>query len=128
MSMVRVLTGLWKNSTETSDRAKDPKLKTKYYKANKRTMLEKISSIVNHKLPGWKITHVDDERGEMLVDKKGAVRHNQIVITVYQVEPLRCAVDVVSAYKEGYGDLGMSYFTVIKFFELLDKEIAPLRR
>lgn len=123
MSMMRVLTGLWKNSTETSDRSKDPKLKTRYYKVNKRALMEKITFVVNNKLKGWSITHVDEDRGEMLIEKKGAVRQNQIVVSVYQVEPLRCAVDVVSAYKEGFGDLGLSYFTVQNFFEVLNKEI-----
>ncbi|MFK4998354.1 hypothetical protein ACI2OX_16645 [Bacillus sp. N9] len=55
--------------------------------------------------------------------KKRRGKKNQIVITVYQVEPLRCAVDLVSAYKEGFGDFGMSYFTILNFFEVLNKEI-----
>ncbi|MBS4179343.1 hypothetical protein [Lederbergia citrea] len=126
MSMARILTGLWKNSTETGDKAKDPQLKTRYYKVSKRVLLEKINFIVNNKLSGWNITHLDTERGEMLIEKKG-MRRNQIVVTVYQVEPLRCSVDVVSAY-EGLGDLGLSYFTVLKFFEVLNKEIAPERK
>lgn len=70
MSMMRVLTGLWKNSTETSDRSKDPKLKTRYYKVNKRALMEKITFVVNNKLKGWSITHVDEDRGEMLIEKK----------------------------------------------------------
>lgn len=123
MSMMRILSGLWRNSTETSDRAKDPNLKTRYYKISKRIMLEKITFVVNNKMKGWSITHVDSERGEMLIEKRGTVRQNQIVISVYQVEPLKCSVDIVSAYKEGYGDLGLSYFTVIKFFEVLNKEV-----
>ncbi|CAM3905361.1 hypothetical protein [Lederbergia lenta] len=123
MSMMRILTGLWKNSTETGDRAKDPNLKTRYYKISKRIMLEKITFVVNNKMKGWSITHVDSDRGEMLIEKKGTVRQNQIVISVYQVEPLKCSVDIVSAYKEGFGDLGLSYFTVIKFFEVLNKEV-----
>lgn len=123
MSFMRVLTGLWRNSTETSDRAKDAKLKTRYYKVSKRKLMERITFVVNNKLQGWNITHVDEERGEMLIEKK-AVRRNQMVITVIQVEPLRCSVDIVSAY-EGLGDLGLSYFTVQKFFETLNKEVPP---
>ncbi|MFK4998355.1 hypothetical protein ACI2OX_16650 [Bacillus sp. N9] len=70
MSALRILTGLWRNSTETSDRAKDPKLKTRYYKTSKRNMIEKITYIVNNKLNGWSLTHVDEERGEMLIEKE----------------------------------------------------------
>lgn len=124
MSFMRVLTGLWKNSTETSDRATDPKLKTRYYKIGKRKLSETITSIVNNKLPGWKITHFDYDRGEMLIEKRG-MRRNQIVVTIVQVEPLRCSVDMVSAY-EGVGDLGATYFTVQKFFDLLNEEIPPV--
>jgi hypothetical protein len=128
MSMVRILTGLWRNSAETNEKSKDPKLKTHYYKISKRQMVDKVTFVVNSKLPGWEITHLDNDRGEMLVEKKGAIRRNQIVITIFQVEPLTTAVDVVSAYKEGFGDLGMSYFTIIKFFEVLNKEVAPQNR
>lgn len=124
MSFMRVLTGLWKNSTETSDRATDPKLKTRYYKIGKRKLSETITSIVNNKLPGWNITHFDYDRGEMLIEKRG-MRRNQIVVTIVQVEPLRCSVDMVSAY-EGVGDLGATYFTVQKFFDLLNEEIPPV--
>ncbi|MBW8348255.1 hypothetical protein K0H71_02205 [Bacillus sp. IITD106] len=126
MSVARILTGLWKNSTETSDRAKDPQLKTRYYKVSKRALLEKITFVVNNKLSGWKITHLDEDRGEMLIEKK-VMRQNQIVVTVLQVEPLRCSVDIVSAY-EGVGDLGLSYFTVLKFFDALNKEVPPERK
>ncbi|MBS4197419.1 hypothetical protein [Lederbergia citri] len=126
MSVARILTGLWKNSTETSDRAKDPQLKTRYYKVSKRVLLEKITHVVNNKLSGWKITHLDENRGEMLIEKK-VMRQNQIVVTVLQVEPLRCSVDIVSAY-EGVGDLGLSYFTVLKFFDALNKEVPPERK
>ncbi|HLU23472.1 hypothetical protein [Lederbergia graminis] len=126
MSVARVLTGLWRTSTETSDRAKDPKLKSRYYKIKRPALMEKIKFIINNKLKGWKILHVDEERGEILVEKRG-MRRNQITITVYQVEPLRCSVDVLSAF-EGFGDLGMSYFTVLNFFELLNKEVPPERK
>ncbi|MCJ8008271.1 hypothetical protein ACFFF5_11585 [Lederbergia wuyishanensis] len=126
MSVARILTGLWKNSTETSDRAKDPQLKTRYYKVSKRVLLEKIQYIISNKLPGWNLTHLDAERGELLIEKKG-MRRNQIVVTVLQVEPLRCSVDIVSAY-EGVGDLGLSYFTVLKFYEALNKEVPPERK
>ncbi|MCR2823830.1 hypothetical protein [Lederbergia panacisoli] len=126
MSIARILTGLWRNSTETSDRAKDPKLKTRYYKVNKRVLLEKITFVVNNKLPGWKLTHLDAERGEMLIERK-TMRQNQMVVTVLQVEPLRCSVDIVSAY-EGLGDLGLSYFTVLKFFDVLNKEVPPEKK
>ncbi|MEK3890126.1 hypothetical protein [Bacillus sp. FSL K6-3431] len=128
MSVVRILTGLWKNSTETGDKAKDPNLKTRYYKISKRKLLDRITFVVNNKLKGWSITHVDQDRGEMLIEKKGTVRQNQIVISVYQVEPLTSAVDIVSAYKEGFGDLGLSYFTVIKFFEILNKEVPAVSK
>lgn len=126
MSFMRIVTGLWRNSTETSDRAKDPKLKTRYYKIGKRNLSETITSIVNNKLPGWKINHFDYERGEMLIEKRG-MRRNQIVITIIQVEPLRCSVDLVSAY-EGLGDLGATYFAVQKFYELLNKEVPPVSK
>ncbi|WP_062105817.1 hypothetical protein [Bacillus niameyensis] len=126
MSFMRIVTGLWRNSTETSDRAKDPKLKTRYYKIGKRNLAETITSVVNNKLPGWKINHFDYERGEMLIEKRG-MRRNQIVITIIQVEPLRCSVDLVSAY-EGLGDLGATYFAVQKFYELLNKEVPPVSK
>lgn len=121
MSFKRVITGLWRNRTETSDRATDPKLRTRYYKIGKRKLSEIITNLINNKLPGWKITHFDYDRGEMLVEKRG-LRRNQMVITIIQVEPLRCSVDIVSSY-DGFGDLGASYFTVQKFYELLNKEV-----
>ncbi|KRG12969.1 hypothetical protein [Lederbergia galactosidilytica] len=126
MSVMRVITGLWRNSTETSDRAKDPKLKTRYYKIGKRKISETITSVVNNKMTGWNLTHFDYDRGEMLIEKRG-IRRNQIVITIVQVEPLRCSVDIVSAY-DGLGDLGATYFLVQKFYEALNKEIPPVQK
>ncbi|HEY4553822.1 MAG TPA: hypothetical protein VIG80_11545 [Bacillaceae bacterium] len=127
MSIGRIFWGLWRNYAETSEKSADPKLRTHYYKVGKTKMIEQIKHVLERKLPGWNITHIDNERGEMLVEKKGMLRINQIVISVIQVEPFRSAVDVVSAYKGSLGDLGMSYFTIVKFFEALNKEIPPVK-
>lgn len=127
MSAIRILTGLWRNSAETSDRAKEPEMKTRYYKTKKRDVIEKITYMINNELKGWTVEHVDEERGEMMIEKKGVIRRNQIVITIIQVEPLKTSVDLVSAYKEGFGDLGLSYFTIIKFFEQLNKKLPLVK-
>lgn len=128
MRAVRIVLGLWRNSAETRDRAKDPKLRTRYFKMTKKKMIEKVHYLINNKLPGWKVVHIDDERGEMLIEKKGVLRTHQMVISIFQIEHTRSAVDITASYKDPFGDLGMSYFTILHFYELLNKEIPSINK
>ncbi|CCQ97810.1 conserved hypothetical protein [[Clostridium] ultunense Esp] len=125
MSMMRSLVGLWKNREETSEKEKDPALKTRYYKERKDKLIDLILDLIPKKLPRWKVIHTDRERGEILVEKQGLLRKSDIVITVFRINPIRSAIDVMSAKRGSFGDLGDTYRDILLFFRVLHTAIKP---
>lgn len=128
MSLGRIIVGLWRNREETSDRAKDPLLRTRYYKERKEKLMEMIVRLIQQKLPRWKILHISEERGEIVVEKRGLIRKSDIVITVFRINPIRSAIDVMSAKQGSLGDLGDTYRDIQLFFQTLHREIQPEER
>ena len=120
MSILRVITGLWRNTEETSERAKDRTLKTRYYKETYERVLNHVLEIVKNKL-NWNVVHVDRERGEVMAETKGIISKYDVTISVFRVSPSRTAIDVVSAKQGGLGDLGQSYRNITSFFQALEK-------
>ncbi|ARK31230.1 DUF1499 domain-containing protein [Halalkalibacter krulwichiae] len=124
MTALRKIVGLWKNFEETSENPKLPGLKTRYYKKSREAMLESVKKIANNKLPQWKILKVDEERGEITMEKEG-MSASVMVITVFKINPIRSAIDVYCAKKGSFGDLGSSYQSILTFFKALNTEVTP---
>jgi hypothetical protein len=125
MSMMRTLTGIWRNREETSERSKLPELRTKYYKMNKAKMLETVQNVLKRKFSTWRITHVDQERGEITIEKRQGFGIYDIVITVYGISSIRSAIDMVVTKRGSLGDLGFAYRTILAFFATLHQEVQP---
>jgi len=123
--ILRRLIGFWRTSEETGEKVKNPNLQTRYYRIRMTQLIDKIEYIVQHKLKNWKIVHINRERGEIILEKKHLVRTSDVVITVYDMPAFRSAVDITSAIKGPFGDLGLSCDNIIEFFGALGKELEP---
>ncbi|MFC0470619.1 hypothetical protein ACFFHM_08935 [Halalkalibacter kiskunsagensis] len=125
MSLLRTIVGVWKSHEETSEKPKLPGLNTRYYKKNRETMIETINKVVNsNKFGNWKVTKIDTERGEVVIEKKG-VSSYIMVVTVFKITPIKSAVDVYCSKQGSFGDLGNSYKHILEFYKALHTEVTP---
>ncbi|GAE35266.1 hypothetical protein [Halalkalibacter akibai] len=125
MSALRTLVGLWKNHEETKEKPKLPELKTRYYKKSREVMIEQVKKIVNNnKFPNWKISEIDEERGEVTLVKQG-MGSSIMVVTIFKINPVKSAIDIYCAKQGSFGDLGSSYKAILQFFKALHTEVTP---
>lgn len=127
MSLKRVLVGVIRSQEGTSDRAKDPKMKTRYYNLSKDKAWEEISSTLK-KIPGYKVLHEVSSVGEITLEKRTSLgRTVDITVSVLSVGPVRTAVDMYSASRGSLGDLGYNYRIILNLFGILDKKLAKYK-
>ncbi|WP_136604389.1 DUF1499 domain-containing protein [Paenibacillus dokdonensis] len=127
MSLKRVLVGIVRSQEGTSDRAKDPKMKTRYYNLSKDKAWEEISSTLK-KIPGYKVLHEVSSVGEITLEKRTSFgRTVDITVSVLSVGPVRSAVDMYSASRGSMGDLGANYRIILNLFSALDKKLAKYK-
>ncbi|MCG7406045.1 DUF1499 domain-containing protein [Paenibacillus sp. ACRRX] len=124
MSLKRTLVGIVRSFESSSDRAKDPKLKTHYYQLSKDKAWAEVTSTLK-KIQGYKILHEVPSVGEITMEKRTAMgRVMDITVSVISVSPAKTAVDVYSASRGGMGDLGANYRVVLDLFAILDKKMS----
>lgn len=127
MSLKRVLVGIIRSQEGTSDRAKDPKMKTRYYSLSKDKAWEEISSTLK-KIPGYKVLHEVASVGEITLEKKTATgRTVDITVSILSTSPVRSAVDIYSASRGSLGDLGANYRIILHLFAALDKKLSKYK-
>ncbi|GIP21231.1 MULTISPECIES: DUF1499 domain-containing protein [Paenibacillus] len=127
MSLKRTLTGLLRSYEGTSDRAKLPELKTRYYQLSKERAWEEVSSTLK-KIPGYKVLHEVPTVGEILLEKRSTFgRMMDITVSIIQTGPTRSAVDIYSASRGSMGDLGSNYRNIIQLFGVLDKKLSQYK-
>ncbi|MEK3734298.1 MULTISPECIES: DUF1499 domain-containing protein [Paenibacillus] len=127
MSLKRVLIGIVRSYDGTSDRAKDPKLKTRYYNLSKEKCFEEVSSTLK-KIPGYKVLHEVKSVGEITLEKKTSFgRTLDITVSVLGINPVRSAVDMYSASRGSLGDLGANYRVILNLFSVLDKKLSKYK-
>lgn len=124
MSLKRTLVGIVRSFETSSDRAKDPKLKTHYYQLSREKAWNEISSTLK-KVKGYKILHEVPSVGEITLEKRTAMgRTMDITVSIVSVTPTKTAVDVYSASRGGMGDLGANYRVIQEIFQILDKKFS----
>ncbi len=123
----RTLIGIFRSHELTGERAKDPALKSKYYKLSKdKAWLEVIAAI--KKMKGYKILHEVQNVGEIVLEKKTATgRIQDITITLFAINPVKTAIDIYSASRGSLGDLGSNYRTILEIHKSLDKQMAAYK-
>ncbi|MDO7906011.1 DUF1499 domain-containing protein [Paenibacillus sp. JX-17] len=127
MSLKRTLVGVVRSHEGTSDRAKDPKMKTRYYNLSRDKAWEEVSSTLK-KVPGFKVLHEVPSVGEITMEKRtGFGRTIDITVSILSVTPVRSAVDIYSASRGSLGDMGANYRIIIQLFSILDKKLAQYK-
>ncbi|NMM55058.1 DUF1499 domain-containing protein [Paenibacillus aquistagni] len=124
MSLKRTLAGVIRSFETTSDRAKDPKLKTHYYSLSKDKAWAEVSSTLK-KIQGYKLLHEVPNVGEITLEKRTATgRTMDITVSIVSVSPVKTAVDIYSASRGGMGDLGANYRVILDLYSVLDKKLS----
>ncbi|WP_150266761.1 DUF1499 domain-containing protein [Paenibacillus tepidiphilus] len=127
MSLKRTLVGIFRSHDGTSDRAKDPLLKTRYYSLQKDKAWDEVSSTLK-KIPGFRVLHEVQSVGEITLEKKTAFgRTLDITVSVLNTSPVRCGVDMYSASRGSLGDLGANYRVIQKLYQVLDKKLGKFK-
>ena len=122
MSTIRVITGIWRKHEETSENPKEPALKTRYYRKSRESLINDIKKVVQDgKFGAWRITNEDVVRGELMLEKGSY----GMVITIYNLTPMRSAIDVYCSKDGALGDFGNSYRYILEFFKALRTEAEP---
>lgn len=120
----RTLIGLLRSFEQTSDKAQDPALKTKYYQLPMEKLWDEVISTLS-KMPGYKVLHEVRNVGEIVVEKKTATgRIQDITLTLFSINPVKSAVDIYSASRGSLGDLGSNYRTIISIYTQLDRKLS----
>ncbi|CAM4342802.1 MULTISPECIES: DUF1499 domain-containing protein [Paenibacillus] len=127
MSLKRTLVGIFRSHDGTSDRAKDPALKTRYYTLSKDKAWDEVSSTLK-KIPGYKVLHEVQSVGEITLEKRtGFGRTLDITVSVLNTSPVRCGIDIYSASRGSLGDLGANYRVIQRLYESLDKKLGKYK-
>lgn len=120
----RTLVGLIRSFEQSGDRAKDKALKSHYYKLSKEKAWDEVVSTLK-KMQGYKVLHEVASVGEVVLEKRTALgRTMDITVSVIGVGPLTSAVDIYSASRGSFGDLGSNYRVILDIYRTLDKKLA----
>ncbi|MFE5319096.1 DUF1499 domain-containing protein [Paenibacillus sp. NPDC056579] len=123
----RTLIGLIRSHETTGERAKDPALKTRYYKLNMDQVWDEVTNMFK-KMNGYKLLHEVRNVGEIVVEKKTVTGRTQdITLTLFSINPLKTAIDIYSASRGSLGDLGSNYRTILEIYRQLDKRLAAYK-
>ncbi|AIQ46426.1 MULTISPECIES: DUF1499 domain-containing protein [Paenibacillus] len=127
MSLKRTLVGIFRSHDGTSDRAKDPALKTRYYTLSKDKAWDEVSSTLK-KVPGYRVLHEVQSVGEITLEKRtGFGRTLDITVSVLNTSPVRCGIDIYSASRGSLGDLGANYRVIQRLYDSLDKKLGKYK-
>lgn len=125
--MKRTLIGLLRSFEQTGDKAKDPLLKSHYYKMSKDKVWEDVVSTLK-KMQGYKVLHEVQSVGEIVAEKRTATgRTMDITVSVIGINPVTTAVDIYSASRGSFGDLGSNYRVILDIYRTLDKKMAAYK-
>jgi uncharacterized protein (DUF1499 family) len=123
----RTLIGLLRSHEVTGEKAKDPNLKTRYYKISRDKAWEEVVSVLK-KIPGFKLLHEVPNVGEIVGEKRTMTGRTQdITITLFAISPVKTAIDIYSASRGSLGDLGSNYRTILNIFKAIDRKLGQYK-
>jgi hypothetical protein len=123
----RTLIGLIRSHETTGEKAKDPALKTRYYKLSMDQVWDEVTNMFK-KMNGYKLLHEVRNVGEIVVERKTVTGRTQdITLTLFGINPLKTAIDIYSASRGSLGDLGSNYRTILEIYKQLDKRLAAYK-
>ena len=119
--------GLLRSHEVTGEKAKDPNLKTRYYKISRDKAWEEVVSVLK-KIPGFKLLHEVPNVGEIVGEKRTMTGRTQdITITLFAISPVKTAIDIYSASRGSLGDLGSNYRTILNIFKAIDRKLGQYK-
>ncbi|MEX1028594.1 MAG: DUF1499 domain-containing protein [Paenibacillaceae bacterium] len=123
----RILIGLVRSVESTGEKAKDPLLKTRYFRLSKDKLWDEVVSVIK-KMKGYKIIHEVPTVGEIVLEKRTALGRSQdITLTLFSITPVKSAVDVYSASRGSLGDLGSNYRNIMDIYASLDQKLKTYK-
>lgn len=123
----RNLTGIIRSHESTGEKARYPELKTRYYRLSKEQTWEEVVTILK-KMPGYKLLHEVKSVGEIVLEKKTAFgRVQDITLTLFTINPVKTAIDIYSASRGSFGDLGSNYRVIQEIFKQIDRKLAAYK-
>jgi len=123
----RILIGLVRSIESTGEKAKDPFLKTRYFRLSKDKLWDEVISVIK-KMKGYKIIHEVPTVGEIVLEKRTALGRSQdITLTLFSITPVKSAVDVYSASRGSLGDLGSNYRNILEIYASLDQKLKTYK-
>ncbi|PZE20962.1 DUF1499 domain-containing protein [Paenibacillus xerothermodurans] len=123
----RTLIGIIRSQETTGEKAKDPALKTRYYKLSKDEVWDEVTNMFK-KMNGYKLLHEVKSVGEIVVERKTVTGRTQdITLTLFGINPVKTAIDIYSASRGSFGDLGSNYRTILEIYRQLDRRLAAYK-
>ncbi len=123
----RTLIGIIRSHEQTGEKANDPELKTRYYKISKDKAWDDVVYTLQN-TTGYKVLHEVKSVGEIVAEKKTATGRTQdITITLFSINPVKTAIDIYSASRGSFGDLGSNYRTILEIYKLVDSKLAAYK-
>lgn len=123
----RTLIGLVRSHETTGEKARDPLLKTRYFKLPKEQVWEEVTAVLK-KTPGYKLLHEVPNVGEILAERRTMTGRTQdVTLTLFAINPVKTAVDIYSASRGSMGDLGSNYRTILDIYKQLDRKLASYK-
>lgn len=125
--MRNLLRQILNSSATSSERARDPLLRSRLYKHKKQETLELVVATLK-KMPGFKLLHVEEEVGEILLETRSVFgRPMDVTVTVFPDNPVRTFVDVYSASRWSFGDFGANRRVIIKLLSEFDRKLNAVK-
>lgn len=123
----RILIGIFRSIESTGEKAKDPLLRSHYYKLPKEKLMDEVSSVLK-KLRGYQVVHEVPNVGEIVLEKRTVTGRTQdITITICPITPVKASVDIYSASRGSLGDLGSNYRNILEIYQALDRALAAYK-
>lgn len=123
----RILIGIFRSIESTGEKAKDPALKTRYFRLSKDQLWEEVIAIIK-KMRGYKVLHEVPNVGEIVLEKRTTLGRTQdVTLTLFSITPVKSAVDIYSASRGSMGDLGSNYRTILEIYAALDQKLKSYR-
>ena len=79
-------------------------------------------------MQGYKVLHEVESVGEIVVEKRTVSgRTMDITVSIISINPVLAAVDIYSASRGSFGDLGSNYRVILDIYRALDKKLAAYK-
>lgn len=112
--------------TDTSENAKDERLRTRYYRGEQRKVCQIVADFVKRE-KDLKLVHVNDNRGEIMVEYRDSIGFiHDLVVTVFAVTPVQSAVDIHTAMRSRMFDFGFNVRLINRIYKYLDNQLTQV--